>query len=210
VASVSLVRRLQRETPVRTPLALVIGLGLILGSARSIAAPPVPVPSLSQVMKGDLRRERFEWLKIEDGKRVIVRIGGGFAERANPNWAPAPSKLKYDLARNQELIDAFKHAKLGASSVKTPESTKTRTLVLLAAGASGYVVIGQWTKPEKVWKRALSSIYDQLEPLMNEEPEVFAPLENRPRGEPSSILPQPARDDEKTPPGNPNEFVITQ
>jgi hypothetical protein len=155
-------------------------LSLLAGSAW--AMPPIPVPKLDQVMRESLTdRARIRWSKVVDGNRVQVTISGGIAERMNPNMAPEPARLPYDLAKNRELERLVKAAHLGPRGRSASSLGTDRTLEILADGPKEWVVVGQWSMPLKSWQKKHPALAELLEPLFNKQPEIFQNMKSEER-----------------------------
>ena len=141
----------------------------------SVAAQPT-APKLKDIMAGSLtNRAKIRWSKVVDTNRVEVTIGGGVAERLNPNMSSESARLKYDLPRNRELEQQVKVTKLGSPSRWVSSMPADRTLEILGEGPEGFVVVGKWSMPLKAWKKKNSELVGLLEPLFDVQQDVFQP-----------------------------------
>jgi hypothetical protein len=131
--------------------------------------------SYDEVVRTDLvAHAKIRWSKIDKGKRAWVEIEAGRAIRENPNWAPQPQRLKYDLALNRELQRVIKWANLPAAKKKASESPNDRTLEVLVEDDKGYHSAGYWSMSVKAWQKGrYGSIFDALDPLLDVKPELF-------------------------------------
>jgi hypothetical protein len=151
-----------------------LAFALILLSVPAAAQPVMP--KLKDVMAGSLTdRAKIRWSKVVEGNRVELTIGGGVAERLNPNMSSEAARLKYDLPRNRELERQVKATKLGSQSRFATSDATDRTLEILGEGPSGYVVLGRWSMPLKSWKKKNSGLVELLEPLFDVQQDVFQP-----------------------------------
>jgi hypothetical protein len=157
-----------------------IAIACVLAGSLALAAPPFPMPKLPDVMRGSLTdKARIRWSKVVEGNRVQITISGGVAERLNPNMAPEPAKLKYDLARNRALEQIVKAAHLGSPNARTPSSLSTdRTLEILAEGPKDWVVVGTWVMPAKSWKKKKPALFGELDPMFDVQAEVFGNMKS--------------------------------
>jgi hypothetical protein len=160
-----------QKNPVRLVCSAV---ALLVLAASGWAQPRVPVPTLREVMAGSLtNRAKIRWVKVVDGKEVVVTIAGGIADRLNPNMSPEPVHLKFDLDRNRELERQVKATRLGSPGRRVSSVTTYRTLQILAEGPKDDVVVGQWSLPLTTWKKKNAQLVDTLEPLFDAQPDVF-------------------------------------
>jgi hypothetical protein len=151
-----------------------ISLFAILVSTVALAAPPFPVPTLSEVMHGSLtNKARIRWSKVVDGNRVLVTVSGGVAERLNPNMSPEPGRLPYNLDKNRDLEQKVRASRLSGQSKIASSLFTDRTLEILAEGPKDWVVVGRWSLPLKTWRKKYTALTDLLEPMFDVQAEVF-------------------------------------
>jgi hypothetical protein len=151
-----------------------IVMALLLLAAPAMAQPVTP--KLKDVMAGSLtNRAKIRWSKVLGGNRVELTIGGGVAERLNPNMSSEAVRLKYDLVRNRELEQQVKATKLGSQSKWASSDATDRTMEILAEGPEGWFVVGRWSMPLKTWKKRNSGLVELLEPMFDVQQDVFQP-----------------------------------
>jgi len=147
---------------------------LLLLASAAWAAPPFPVPTLGETLRGSLtNRARLRWSKVVDGNRVQVTISGGIAERLNPNMSPEPGRLPYNLNKNRDLEQKLRAAHLGGQSKIASSLATDRTLEILAEGPKEWVVVGRWSLPLTTWQKKHAALTELLEPLFGVQAEVF-------------------------------------
>jgi hypothetical protein len=142
--------------------------------------------SYEDVLRTDLIvHAKIRWSKLDGDQRVVVEIEGGGAKRVNPSWSPDAQPLTYDLGRERELARILKWAKLPAARATPSDSPGDRTLeVMIDDPKKGWRSAGCWSMSVKAWQKGrYGSIFDQLEPLLDAKPDLFAPKQ-APRTEP--------------------------
>jgi hypothetical protein len=132
-------------------------------------------PTYEEVLRTDLvSHAKIRWSKMDAGQRIVVEVEGGNAKRTNPNWAPEPQRLAYDLGKERELERVIKWAKLGDGRRSPSSSPKDRTLEILIEDSKGFHSAGFWSMSVKAWQKGrYGSIFDALEALMEAKPELF-------------------------------------
>jgi len=166
----------------RTSAQLVVLGACLAGAGIAAAQPAIKVPTLKEAIAGDVvAKVRIRWSKLVDGKRVLVTILGGEADRLDPWLSDKPGTLKYDLDKNRALEKALKGAHLPSPRARLSESPTDRSLELLVDGPKDWVVIGRWSMTDKAWTKKFPALFELLDPLFKQQVDTFGVLPGPPR-----------------------------
>jgi hypothetical protein len=148
---------------------------------------PVKAPPLSELFRPEMvDRVKLVWSRVEDGQRVAVEIQGGAAQRTNPQWAPEPSALDFDLSRHRELVKLLRSSRLSQGHARAAAVKDERRLEVFVETRSRegitWTPVASWAMPARTWQRgAVAPLFEALEPLFRVNPSLFVKLSTRER-----------------------------